>query len=415
MLSDVFTFVAQFGSIPVLIAGDLQADPASYSAVANCVAFHGWFDPVQHVDDSGHTSRPLTYSRDGTFSGSEDATSSIDATLVNSPAFFALKSAEVVPVIGKQHRPIKLVFQWKSIQQVGYTLLKSAPFLPDSLKPAKWDESATSDWSSFSERFESSDDSEVKWATINDFLVHSLRSQGAQWGHGPHTRGEAPVFIPKRVAPKQHRNSCAATKKSTALFKLVGRLQELFCRLSRAPGRPRTGLTPAKRPFVPSKAWCSMMHRFRGPIRIFRLLRKFFWLDSGLKLQLHSSIRKFEPTASEIGKIRLRSLPKGTVITSTSTCEIVHRMNPQTLFLIMRVKSSFNPILPWIRLMSHGTIFTLPMSCVRDPSKFLKRFGPVSRIRSISVISHPSKGGNFLTLSAAARAMQHPVSMGGAR
>ena len=239
MLSDVFTFVTQFGPIPVLIAGDLQADPASYSAVANCAAFHGWFDPVQCVDDSGHTSRPLTYSRDGTFSGSEDATSSIDAILVNSPAFFALKSAEVVPVIGKQHRPIKLVFQWKSIQQVGYTLLKSAPFLPDSLKPAVWDESATSDWSCFSERFDSSDDSEVKWTTINEFLVHSLRSQGAQWGHGPHTRGAAPVFIPKRVVPKQHRNSCAATKKSTALFKLVGRLQELFCRLSRAPGGPQ--------------------------------------------------------------------------------------------------------------------------------------------------------------------------------
>ena len=239
MFSDVFTFAAQFGSIPVLIAGDMQADPASYTSIANCVAFHGWSDPIQVVDESGHTSRPLTFSRDGTFSGCDDATSSIDAILLNHSAFCALNSAEVVPVIGKQHRPIKMVFQWKSIHQVGYVLYKSAPFLPDTIKPASWVDNGDSAWSSFSERYESSHDSDSKWEVINEFLVHSLRSQGAQWGKGPQVRGEAPTFVPKRIVPKQHKNCCAATKKSTALYKLVGRLQELFCRLSRNPGSPQ--------------------------------------------------------------------------------------------------------------------------------------------------------------------------------
>ena len=67
MFSDIFSFVAQFGPIPIVVAGDLQAEPSSYSSIANCVAFHGWFDPIQVVGDSGHTTRPLTFSRDGTF------------------------------------------------------------------------------------------------------------------------------------------------------------------------------------------------------------------------------------------------------------------------------------------------------------------------------------------------------------
>ena len=252
MFSDIFSFVAQFGPIPIIVAGDLQAEPSSYSSIANCVAFHGWFDPIQVVDGTGHTTRPLTFSRDGTFSGSDDATSSIDAVLVNSSAFFALKSAEVVPVIGKQHRPIKLMFQWRSIQQVVYTLFKSAPFLPETLKTSTWHDDVSSCWPQFSARFDGCNDSESKWSIINEFLVQSLKSEGAKWGKGPQTRGEPPVFISKRVVPKQHRNFCAATKKSTALYKLVGRLQELFCRLSRPPGS-QTGLTQNKLPTAPSK------------------------------------------------------------------------------------------------------------------------------------------------------------------
>ena len=82
-------------------------------------------------------------------------------------------------------------------------------------------------------------DSESKWTVSNDFLVQSLRSERCPMGKGPQTRGEPPVFISKRVVPKQRRNFCAATKKSTALYKLLDRLQEFFCRLSRSPGRPQ--------------------------------------------------------------------------------------------------------------------------------------------------------------------------------
>lgn len=44
LLSDVFEIVAQFGDIPIIIAGDMQADPSSYPSIASAIHFHKWFD-----------------------------------------------------------------------------------------------------------------------------------------------------------------------------------------------------------------------------------------------------------------------------------------------------------------------------------------------------------------------------------
>ena len=127
LFEDIFSFVAQFGQIPVIIAGDFQAPPMSYPAIANAVCFRSWHDPVAVVDEQGVLSRPLTFSNDGTFAGVGDACTSIDAVLVNDIAFAALHSAEVVQVFGKQHRPIKLVFDCLQSISLGSTLLKLPP------------------------------------------------------------------------------------------------------------------------------------------------------------------------------------------------------------------------------------------------------------------------------------------------
>ena len=275
LLADVFSFVAQFGPIPVVIAGDLQADPASYESVANCVAFHGWFDPIAEVDNMGHTSRPLTFSRDGTFSGSEDATSSIDAVLINQSAFCALRSAEVVPVIGKQHRPIKLVFHLHSIQQIGYTLFKSAPFLLDTLQTAKWTDTRSSDWSAFSARFDAVHESEDKWEIINAFLVHSLKSTGAQWGQGPQTRGTEPVFVTKTFALLQR-----------SQLPCTGLLVDCKSCSAAFPGNQgahKTGSIPNRRLFVLLKASKGTRLQCLGPNLHLRLLPMCFLLDDGPK------------------------------------------------------------------------------------------------------------------------------------
>ena len=239
LFSQVFAFVSQFGQIPVVLAGDLQADPMSYPSIANVVTFHNWHDPIAGVDSDGYSTRPLTFSRDGAFSGADDATSSIDAILLNQTAFFALESAEVVPIIGKQHRPLKFVFKWEAIDLVGFVHLKSAPFREDSLRKPQTDDVTSPQWDQFERRYDEAPGSDAKWNVVNDFLIHSLLQNGAVWGDGPRTRGQAPVFVAKKIAPAQHRTGCAATKKSSLLFKLWGRLNELFCRLSRDPGGPQ--------------------------------------------------------------------------------------------------------------------------------------------------------------------------------
>lgn len=84
LFADLFDFIAQFGQSPIL-AGDFQADPASYPSIASRLAFQNWRDPVATVDENGFSTRPITFSRDGFFSGADDASSSIDAVLLLKP------------------------------------------------------------------------------------------------------------------------------------------------------------------------------------------------------------------------------------------------------------------------------------------------------------------------------------------
>lgn len=246
LLNDVFTFVSQFGQVPVIIAGDLQANPLSYGAVSKAIHHHNWQGPLHVVDEQGHIIRPFTYSRDSMFSGSREACSSIDAVLLNQQAYFALHSCEVLPVMGRQHRPIQCVFHWPTLSQFGYVHFKAAPLdlsgirhepctvntgldQPNSACPnPKWN----TEWQN---RFHQTNDPDCRWKVVNQFLIEHLLAQGARWGKGPHTRAQAPKFVAKQVCPSQHSNHCAATRQSTVLFKLQSRLNELFIRRTRGP------------------------------------------------------------------------------------------------------------------------------------------------------------------------------------
>ena len=120
LLEDIFTIASQFGSIPVIVAGDLQAHPHQYPAVSHAINFLSWSDTLTTVDDSGVRQRPLTYSRDGAFAGVGDGCSSIDAMLLNQTAFSALESLEVAELHEVQHRPSRAVFDWDTIFQHGF-------------------------------------------------------------------------------------------------------------------------------------------------------------------------------------------------------------------------------------------------------------------------------------------------------
>ena len=93
----------------MIIAGDTQV-PLLYPSIARATRYMGWSDPLNGVDPEGQVTRPLIYSHDFSFSGEGDGRSSIDAVLLNSPAFFALEHCEC----GRQRRPIKCVFQWQT-------------------------------------------------------------------------------------------------------------------------------------------------------------------------------------------------------------------------------------------------------------------------------------------------------------
>lgn len=69
-------------------------------------------------DPEGLPERPLTFSRDGLFSGVGEGCSSIDATLLNRSALFALQDCHVLEVSGRQHRPIRCTFSWETLSKL---------------------------------------------------------------------------------------------------------------------------------------------------------------------------------------------------------------------------------------------------------------------------------------------------------
>ena len=236
LFNDIFTFVAQFGRIPIVVAGDLQAPPMSYPAVATAISFQSWHDPVAVIDDFGEAVRPLTFSNDGSFSGIGEGCTSIDSVLVNDIAFAALVKAEVLEIFGKQHRPIRLEFDWPSINLIGYHLLKAAPLVFDGVTDPL-DPPTEISWElPHKQQFDAASSPDDKWTVVNDFLTAALVAKGASWGDGPRERGKAPTFVPRVIAPKQMKGHCAASMKGILLARLLGRLNELFIRLSRCEG-----------------------------------------------------------------------------------------------------------------------------------------------------------------------------------
>ena len=262
LFDDIFLFLAQFGRIPIILAGDLQAPPMSYPAISNAISFQSWHDPVTRVDEQGELIRPLTFSNDGTFAGVGEGCTSIDAVLVNDIAFAALREAEVLEICGKQHRPIKLVFEWATLNQTGFHVTKAAPLVLDdctfdlnSPPPLVWEDK-------WKDRFDTARDSDAKWDVVNSFLQDTLLAKGARWGTGKQVRGAEPVFVSKTIAPKQLSTHCAANRHSVQIAKLCGRLNELFVRLSRDEGTAQDAFITQR---TADKA-CRQLHQLSAPI-----------------------------------------------------------------------------------------------------------------------------------------------------
>ena len=153
-------------------------------------------------------------------------------------------------------------------------MFKSAPFLPDTLQTATWMDSESHDW--YDAVHDAVHDCEGKWEIINEFLVHSLKSTGAQWGQGPQTRGTEPVFVAKRVVPKQHKNQLPCTN-------LLVDCRSCSVASPENQGAHKTVSIPNRLLFVLLRVFKSARLQCRGFRLQIRLLPMFFLLDDGPK------------------------------------------------------------------------------------------------------------------------------------
>ena len=240
----MFEVANQFGDIPVLIGGDFQAEPLQYPAIANATSFWGWVDPLVDTQNDDRP-RPITYSNDHSFSGHGDRTSSIDGFLLNRVAASALKNIEVVELFDSQHRPVKAVFQWSCITQVGYIHLKTAPFdlsdMPPIGQATSGENAAVSPeelWQQFNTSTFDLNDVETQWQTLNQYATQYLLQNGAKWGKGDQTRGTPPVFKEKKICPGQLPSGAVKTQKLFQAYKALNQLNEISCRLQRGSSSP---------------------------------------------------------------------------------------------------------------------------------------------------------------------------------
>ena len=243
-LENIFEIANQFGDIPVVVAGDFQAEPLQYPSVAKVASFFGWTDPL----DSSHEhelTRPLTYSLDSTFSGPGDKTSSIDGFLLNRVALCALVKCEVIESFDNQHRPVQALFKWEAIVQDGFVHRKTAALDLTNLRFPNSDDKLNTlndeilnTWSSKFAPDEKTATLEEQWDSINAFCLDVLLQHGASWKSGPRSRGQPPEFTSKKVCPGQIPSGAVKTSKLHFSYKAYHRFTELEYRLQRQVSSP---------------------------------------------------------------------------------------------------------------------------------------------------------------------------------
>ena len=239
LLEQIFCIASQFGGIPVIIAGDFQAEPHCYEAFLNAKHHADWSDPLASIDQQGNSIRPITYSQKCNFVDPSEGFSSIDGILVNKVACASLVDVVVDFASAKQHAPVVATFEWKKCFQTGFVLMPTAPFdltqLPKNdlgIDDEKLSSIADQLWENkFLHKFQGSD--EDKWKILNQFGIDILINGGAKFEHGLRSRGCQPKFRTKTPCPGQDRYGAAVTSVGSQLVKLMQLVTELRHRFLR--------------------------------------------------------------------------------------------------------------------------------------------------------------------------------------
>ena len=169
LLDLIFTVAAQFGDIPILVAGGFQMEPGMYPSVQLALDHWGWADPLLRTDVQGELTRPCTFfQRAPSVEG--DGQSSIDGILMNRTALTALLDIRVLDHQDRQHRPVQATFAWDRILQVGTMMQRAAKLNLDQLQRSDPDDpgcpvNLLGDqlWRSYASDFSSAVDANTKW------------------------------------------------------------------------------------------------------------------------------------------------------------------------------------------------------------------------------------------------------------
>ena len=240
-LERIFAVTSQFGDIPIILCGDFQNDPDSYTAVVSAKQHGNWIDPLSSQDQHGNPTRPITFSRNANFVAPTEHFSSIDAILVNRTASFALSSIEVDYSRAKQHAPIVANFLWPKIFVKGTVLKMPAPLNLDNL-PRKENNELDLDtiatnaeflWNTDFQKKCTSGDDDQDWDQLNNFALETLTYSGAKFQPGLATRAKAPTFSSSFPCPGQTVHGDAITKSIAQLINYNKLLVEMCHRLGR--------------------------------------------------------------------------------------------------------------------------------------------------------------------------------------
>ena len=196
LLHQIFTVAAQYGDIPIVLAGDFQMEPGMYPSVQLALDHWGWADPLLQADEHGLITRPATFFQHNAATDA-DGQSSIDGVLVNRTALTALLGMEVLLHQDRQHRPVCATFAWDRIQQKGTVLQRAAKLNLEHLAKSDPDDPACQVsalgeqlWKGYEGEFTSTDTADAKWKVYNDTLSSCCFSMGLS-GRMDHVFGGA--------------------------------------------------------------------------------------------------------------------------------------------------------------------------------------------------------------------------------
>ena len=332
LLDQLLLVAAQFGDVPVLIAGDFQMEPGMYPAVQLALDHWGWADPLLQTNEFGEVFRPPTFFQQAAADG--EGQSSIDGILMNRTALAALVRIEVLDHQDRQHRPVQASFAWDRIQQVGTILQRFAkldvsevPRCDASDPVCHYNQSSEQIWLDYESRFRAAANADCKWDIFNEFALDVLLQHGAKWDKGPRSRGSLPKFRKTCMISPQEMTGNPASPRLLLLRACLRSLRELTYRF----GRTCTGEADARTFFFTQK---KLLRRLKEAWIIPSSVHQVFAFDiphlidltlqaiaQELKQMKHSAIRKWREamknatSSMTIGKVVYQYLKrKGRVV-----------------------------------------------------------------------------------------------------